>query len=142
MMGLHNSVCGVLRKQNAISRNTRENWAKRQVRFFFTFWLLIYSVCKGIRGTVHQTLGDVVIHEGQRWFISNWAGHTCVSLKEITTDEYKEYVSQRDFSVVSNLSAAWHRYKFHRDFYRGYWLDIDVNKRLYPRAFTGEPFNV
>lgn len=135
-MNIHDTVCGVFRVQAAISRNIGEKWTKKPARFAITVWLLIYSVWSGIRGIRMQTIGDVVTHNGHRWFISNWAGHAYVSLKGITTDDYKERVSQREFTVITNVESIWHRYTFYRDFYRGYWLDIDVSKRLYPEMYT------
>jgi hypothetical protein len=121
-------------KEFHVSRNLGETRWQGLVRAFLCCLCLIKAFCIGVRWTFHEVLGSQVVYDGRKCFISNWARSEHPSLAD-GNGFYKQYVPRDQIRSVLNAKEIWHRFSSGVNFYTGYHMNNDINKRLYPAAF-------
>lgn len=101
-------------------------------------WYSIYffkGIWIGLKGIRRIQLGSRVKHDGQWWFVSNWAGQPFMTLAQGNRKgsklPYKEYVPKEKIQPSLSPLELWHRFNFMRRWYMTNWFSIDINKHLY-----------
>ena len=99
------------------------------------FWCVVYWL-KGIRigfsGIRKIQLGSRVFHDGEWWFVSNWAGEPRMNLSQGTPrgtkSPYKERVPRKEIRSSRSLAEFVHRFSTIRRWYMTSWFRIDVQR--------------
>ena len=126
-----------LASQVNTSRNLKESIPLKAARWFWVCVHLIKAIRVAFRSMFREQLGSQVIFEGRRCYISNMAQSAAPTLAD-GKGFYRQYVPRDEITNVVNAGELMHRFEFGFSFYSGSWLGIDVNRRLYPRAYARE----
>lgn len=123
-------------KEYHVSRNIGETRLQGLMRAALCFLCLMKALFIGVRWTFREALGSQVVYDGRKCFISNWAGSEYPTLAD-GDGFYREHVPRSQIRGIVNLKEIWHRFSSGVNFYTGYHMNNEINKRLYPAAFRG-----
>jgi hypothetical protein len=121
-------------KEFAVSRNLGESRLTGCLRATLCVWFIAKALCLGVRAMRREQLGSQVTYDGKRCSIVNWAGSDNPHLAG--DGFYIAHVPRREIRNIINAKELWHRFSFGVEFYTGYHMNNDINKRLYPAAFA------
>lgn len=97
------------------------------------FWQLVYwfkGVWLGVKGMRHMQLGSRVFHDGEWWYVSNWANGPHMNLsgggRWGHKRPYKEFVPKEEIRPSRSPAEFIHRFRSMRRWYMTSWFVIDV----------------
>lgn len=118
-------------KSNAAwRRNSGDRFVVKVLSWFWFCFYVFRAIRFGLLFTGREQLGSRVLYKGKPATVSNWAGQPCVSL--CVGDQYVRHAMRDDIQQQVNLRELLHRFRSGVSFYTTNWMQIDINRRIYP----------
>lgn len=127
------TIKNIFNEELNISYNLKENNKIKILRIFWTIIYIFKAIKIGIRGIFSEQLGSRVIYEGKILYINNWAASGYPSLSCQKDGIYIKQAERNKIKNIIDIKEIFHRFNFMFNWYAGYWLDIDVSKKIYKK---------
>ena len=125
----------ILDEQYKVSRNLGESLWRKIHRMF---WSVVY-LCAAFRVAIaamrNEQLGSRITYDSRPGVITNFAQHQTPSVK-LDDGEYIRCADRAQIVNVRSMTEYLHRFSLMFWWYATSWHGINVNKRLYPAAFS------
>lgn len=123
----------VLADQRVFARNHKESRRTLLARMAWAVRFWFRGVRLGIQGIRELHIGSVVLYREKRWVVVNYANAPSMHL--VGDDGQREsYVPKVDVTPIITPRELWHRFRYVKGWYVSYWLQIDVDERIWRRC--------